>query len=42
MRALGIDPKNIDAIRALAGQLRDLQDLKLITEGNNGWRWADE
>jgi hypothetical protein len=42
MKALGIDPKNIDAIRALAGQLRALQDLKLVVEGHNGWRWADE
>jgi hypothetical protein len=42
MKVLGIDPKNIDAIRALAGQLRALQDLKLVIEGHNGWRWANE
>ena len=39
MRRLGIDPRNIDAITALAGQLHALQDLKLVAEGNNGWRW---
>lgn len=42
MKALGIDPKNIDAIRALSGQLRALQDLKLVVEGHNGWRWTDD
>ena len=42
MKSLEIDPKNIDAIRALAGQLRALQDLKLVVEANNGWRWVDE
>jgi hypothetical protein len=41
MKALGIDPKNIDAIRALAGHLRALQDLGLVAEGNNGWRWVN-
>lgn len=39
MQELGIDPKNIDALKVLAGQLHALQDLKLVEEGPKGWRW---
>jgi mannose-6-phosphate isomerase class I len=39
MEELGIDAKNIDAIRVLAGQLHALQDLKLVEDGPRGWRW---
>lgn len=39
MKALGIDAKNIDAIKALAGQLHALQDLKLVEESSRGWKW---
>jgi hypothetical protein len=40
MKALGIDTKNIDAIKALAGQLHALQDLRLVVEGPKGWKWV--
>jgi hypothetical protein len=39
MDALGIDPKNIDALKVLAGQLHALQDLKMIEETTRGWKW---
>jgi hypothetical protein len=39
MARLGIDAKNIDAITTLAGQLHALQDLKMVEETTNGWRW---
>ena len=39
MRELDIDPKNIDAIKVLAGQLHALQDLRLVEEGPKGWKW---
>ncbi len=39
MKVLQIDAKNIDAIKALAGQLHALQDLKLVAEGPKGWKW---
>jgi hypothetical protein len=39
MARLGIDAKNIDAITSLAGQLHALQDLKMVEETTNGWRW---
>jgi len=39
MKALGIDAKNIDAIKTLAGQLHALQDLKLVEENQRGWKW---
>jgi len=39
MKALDIDPKNIDAIQALAGQLHALQDLRLVEERPKGWKW---
>jgi hypothetical protein len=39
MAALGIDSKNIDALRVLAGQLHALQDLHMIEETAKGWRW---
>jgi hypothetical protein len=40
MDALGIDQKNIDAIKVLGGQLRALSDLKMIEETAKGWRWV--
>lgn len=40
MKALGIDAKNIDAIKALAGQLHALEDLKLLEESQRGWKWV--
>ena len=40
MKELGIDPKNIDAIKVLAGQLHALQDLHMVVEGTKGWRWT--
>ena len=42
MLALNIDSKNIDALKALAGQLHALQDLKLLTETSKGWRWTGD
>jgi hypothetical protein len=42
MLALNIDSKNIDALKALAGQLHALQDLKLLTETSKGWRWVGD
>jgi hypothetical protein len=39
MAALNIDPKNIDALKVLAGQLHALQDLKMIEETVKGWKW---
>lgn len=42
MARLGIDAKNIDAITVLAGQLRTLQDFKMIEEKPNGWKWIRE
>ncbi len=41
MGALGIDAKNIDALKVLAGQLHALQDLKMIEETVKGWRWIE-
>jgi hypothetical protein len=38
MAALNIDPKNIDAIKVLAGQLHALSDLKMIEETAKGWK----
>lgn len=40
MEALGIDPKNIDALKVLAGQLHALQDLRMIEETAKGWKWT--
>ena len=40
MSALGIDQKNIDAIKVLSGQLRALADLKMIEETAKGWKWV--
>ena len=42
MRELGIDSRDIEAVQALAAQLHALQDLRLVAEGNNGWRWIGE
>lgn len=39
LRALKIDGKNMDAIRSLASQLHALQDLGLVVEEPQGWRW---
>jgi len=39
MGAMGIDAKNIDALKVLAGQLHALQDLKMIEETAKGWKW---
>jgi hypothetical protein len=39
MAALGIDSKNIDALKVLAGQLHALSDLKMIEETATGWKW---
>lgn len=39
MKELGIDPENGPAMRALAGQIRALQDMGMIEEGLTGWRW---
>lgn len=39
MRSLGIDNRDIEAVQALANQLHALQDLRLISEGKNGWKW---
>jgi hypothetical protein len=40
MAALNIDPKNIDAITVLVGQLHALSDLKMIEETAKGWKWV--
>lgn len=42
MKELGIDPENGPAMRALAGQIRALQDLGMIEEGLTGWKWKVE
>jgi hypothetical protein len=42
MAALHIDQKNIDAIKALSGQLDALAKLKMVEETAKGWRWADD
>jgi len=42
MLAMNIDSKNIDALKALAGQLHALQDLKLVVETSKGWRWVGD
>ncbi len=39
MRELGIEARDMGAITALVTQLHALQDLGLIQEGPNGWRW---
>jgi len=39
LKALGIDPKNSDAMTIVTRQLQSLQDLKLVKEGTKGWRW---
>jgi hypothetical protein len=39
LQALGIDPKNSEAMAILANQLRALQDMGLVAEDPQGWRW---
>jgi hypothetical protein len=40
LQALGVDPKNSDALNIITRQLQNLQDLKLVQEGSKGWKWA--
>lgn len=40
LRALGIDPRDIQAMRALLGQLQVLKDFGLLQETPMGWRWV--
>ena len=40
LQALGVDPKNSDALNIIMRQLQNLQDLKLVQEGPKGWKWA--
>jgi len=40
MRSLKIDSNNMDAIRSLAAQLHALQDLQLVSEDPQGWKWV--
>jgi hypothetical protein len=40
LKALGIDPRNSDAMTIILRQLQTLQDLKLVQEGTKGWRWV--
>lgn len=37
--AMGIDPKNYDAMTILTRQLQALQDMGLVVEDPAGWRW---
>jgi hypothetical protein len=37
--ALDVDSSNVEAIQILTRQLQTLQDLKLVKESANGWRW---
>lgn len=37
--AMGIDPKNSEAMSILSHQLQALQDMGLIVEDPAGWRW---
>ena len=39
---LHIDANNITATKAIANQLRDLEDLGLVQFINRGWRWVNE
>ena len=39
---LHIDSNNITATKAIANQLRDLEDLGLVQFINRGWRWVNE
>jgi hypothetical protein len=40
LSALGVDPKNSDAMAIILRQLQVLQDLGLVLEGATGWRWV--
>lgn len=37
--AMGIDPKNYEAMKILSHQLQALQDMGLVVEEQSGWRW---
>ena len=39
---LHIDTNNLTATKAIANQLRDLEDLGLVQFVNRGWRWVNE
>ena len=36
---LGVDSSNIEAIQIITRQLQTLQDLSLVKESAQGWRW---
>jgi hypothetical protein len=42
LRSLNIDPRDIEAMKALLGQLRTLQAAGLIEEGPLGWKWHEK
>ena len=39
LEELGVDSANIEAIQILTKQLQTLQDLQLVKESAQGWRW---
>ncbi len=41
LRSLNIDARDLEAMKALLGQLRTLQAVGLVEEEPLGWRWKD-
>lgn len=39
LKALGIDPKDAEAVKMIRNELEDLRGYGLVEETVNGWRW---
>jgi hypothetical protein len=39
LRSLNVDVRDIEAMKALLGQLQALRDIGLLEETPMGWRW---
>lgn len=40
LKELDVDAKDVDAIQIVVKQLQTLQDIGIVQEGSNGWRWV--
>ena len=40
LQAMGINPRDAEAIQIVSRQLRNLHSLGVLSEGSRGWRWV--